>query len=217
MLSGVGAFIVTVVVFTSTVVYKPYGVPDSQMSLYKAKLARIEEIQRDNERAKITGKVAKVVCKKDVHDFGRVDPHTTMSYTFTIRNEGTAPLRLQAADTSCKCTLSDVENEWVEPNGETEVTLTYNAGSKAEAYRQYAVVRTNDPQRPELELVVKGSIKKMFGADVEEVVYQDVVGNDPVTRVFHLTSQVWPSLRSTRYSVRSKNRLGSYGRWTVMS
>ena len=41
-------------------------------------------------------------------DFGTMEPGQVKRHTFRVRNEGTAPLRLQAVTASCKCTLSIV-------------------------------------------------------------------------------------------------------------
>lgn len=103
------------------------------------------------------------------HDFGMLNAGSSARHTFEIRNEGDAPLVISAADTSCKCTLSETSANVVAPGSTAEVTLTWNTGASRKYYRQYAVVRTNDPNRKEIELVVCGQIQTLLGFSTEEL------------------------------------------------
>src|SRR5262245_54569687 len=48
-------------------------------------------------------------------DFGTQNPNSTARHDFTIRNTGTAPLKLRVGSTTCKCTVSDVKDKVVAP------------------------------------------------------------------------------------------------------
>ncbi len=98
-----------------------------------------------------------------------LDPGTSAKHVFVIRNAGNAPLAITAADTSCKCTLSETSADLIAPDSTAEVTLTWNTGSEREFYRQYAIIRTNDPQRREIELAVRGQIRTQLGFSTEEL------------------------------------------------
>ena len=92
------------------------------------------------------------------HDFGVMDLHAERSHDFVFRNLGDATLRLTAGDTSCSCTVSELDVNEVSPGGSTEVTVTWSANESLGPYRQTATIFTNDPARPRVELTVTGRV-----------------------------------------------------------
>lgn len=138
--------------------YEPYGVPRGLRSEYKAKIAEVKH-QAEIARAADSLIRPRLVVDEDHYEFGMLDPHSTNSHTFVVRNEGDAPLQLKVQKTSCKCTIGKLGSEIVAPGGETNVILTWNAGYKVDRYQQVATLRTNDPVRPKLELSVGGQIR----------------------------------------------------------
>ena len=48
------------------------------------------------------------------YDFGLMDPMTTGTYDFEIKNVGDAPLHLKLGPTSCKCTISGLSADKLE-------------------------------------------------------------------------------------------------------
>ncbi len=134
------------------------GVPRAKRAEYEL---RMEQIRLETER-KAKGQMfpsAKAVLTESSFDFGMLDPHTTASHTFEIRNEGKVDLLLKAGETSCKCTVGRLNSEVVAPLGSTQVTLEWNTGYQAEDYEQSAVVHTNDPAQPTIKLTVHGKVK----------------------------------------------------------
>ncbi len=89
--------------------------------------------------------------------------------------------------------MSTVEAEWVEPGKKTSITLTFNAGPKAEEYRQWALIRTNDPENREVELVVTGEIKATFAANVQELSFPNLKPNITAEKSVVVFSQTWPT------------------------
>ena len=59
----------------------------------------------------------RAVLVDPVHDVGKVDYGTEVEHTFSIRNEGDAPLELLSADSTCACAVLDYD-EKIDP-GET--------------------------------------------------------------------------------------------------
>ena len=84
---------------------------------------------------------------------------TEMSHRFVIRNEGAGPLQLTPGKTTCKCTVSNVERGPVPPGGSTEVVLTWRPIKPASQFQQTAVIHTNDPESPKIELSVSGRVE----------------------------------------------------------
>lgn len=155
--------------------YKPYGVPDLLREEWESKQAAVRALQSSRQSAAGNAMAATpqatpvAVIEETEHDFGMLDAGTSAQHTFVIRNEGDAPLAISAAGTSCKCTLSKTSAEIIAPGSSADVTLTWNTGTSRKSYRQYAVVRTNDPHRREIELAVCGQIQTLLGFSTEEM------------------------------------------------
>lgn len=155
--------------------YKPYGVPELLRAEWEAKQDAIRATRTTSqtvggvEAAGAAGPLPVAAIEETEHDFGMLDAGISARHTFEIRNEGNAPLAISAADTSCKCTLSEISAELIQPGFSAEVTLTWNTGGSRRFYRQYAIVRTNDPHRREIELAVRGQIQTRLGFSTEEL------------------------------------------------
>ncbi|MGI9473210.1 MAG: DUF1573 domain-containing protein, partial [Rubripirellula sp.] len=144
--------------FTLVVEYKPDGVPDSRREEYDAKIAELDLRDQLLKTTPAEERPIVVVTSKS-HDFGMIDPHTTASHKFEIRNKGQAPLALDVGSTSCKCTAGDLEDSLLQPGESTFINLTWNTGYQAEDYEQTAYLITNDPARKNIELKIRGEVR----------------------------------------------------------
>jgi hypothetical protein len=98
-----------------------------------------------------------VVVGSDTFNFGRMEQDTKGSHVFEIRNEGDAPLTLAKGSTTCKCTLSNLNDDRLEPGESAKVELEWNAVAD-ERFRHSATIRTNDPRHPYLTLTIQGRV-----------------------------------------------------------
>ena len=169
-----GLLSATIFGLTAVAKFKPYGVPDALRDKWDAKQEAIAaaEANRRAQRAAANGEKVELKANEKAplariphseHDFGLLDPGTSAEHTFVIENVGAAPLAIVMADTSCKCTLSETSKELVQPGESAEVTLTWKTGSEREFYRQFAIIRTNDPLHAEIELSVSGRVRTVLG------------------------------------------------------
>src|SRR6476620_4482600 len=71
--------------------------------------------------------VPRIVVDQAHYDFGSMQRGTSKSHEFVIRNVGNAPLKIRNGGTTCKCTLSKVEDESIPPGGSTMVKLEWTA------------------------------------------------------------------------------------------
>jgi hypothetical protein len=166
--------------------YKPYGVPDILRDEWDAKQAQIKAAEQARLASMQQAQSASTappdatsqavvptplaVVDQSEHDFGMLDPGISAKHTFVIANHGDSPLVLSAGETSCKCTLSEASTEVVAPGAQAEISLTWNTGTARQFYRQYALVKTNDPKHREIELAVSGTVRALLAFDSDEVV-----------------------------------------------
>ena len=137
------------------------GIPRRMLPTYKAKLAELED-QWAIADAAGRERNPLAVCDRPEFDFGLVDPHTTLTHTFLIRNDGDDVMTLDVADTTCKCTVASTTTAGVLPGGAGQVTLIWNTGYKSDTYDQTARVVTNDPRHRTIDLHIHGTVRADF-------------------------------------------------------
>ncbi|QDV61020.1 DUF1573 domain-containing protein [Crateriforma conspicua] len=143
---------------TLIVRYKPYGVPDHRRAEYEARVAALRQHEMDRKQNADTAQ-PKATVDATRHHFGMLDPHVTATHQFRVTNQGEAPLTLDVTDTTCKCTVGNVQQKLLMPGESTDVTLQWNTGYQAEHYEQTARIETNDPGRPTIKLTIEGTIR----------------------------------------------------------
>ncbi len=98
---------------------------------------------------------ARVSVQETVHDFGKVTEDQKLSHTFIIRNEGSAPLRIENVDPDCACTAADY-SQVIAPGEQGPLTLTIKPYSVIHGFKKETRVTFNDPEHPLLVFTLKG-------------------------------------------------------------
>ena len=132
----------------------------------------------------------KVRVEEATHDFGMMDPLTMGSHTFYLRNVGDQPMELQQGPTTCKCTLSNLNGNSVEPGGEARVVVQWNSGRDA-LYAHSATVYTNDPRKRVVTFSIRGKVRTLFRCEPPELVFSRVTPGQPATASAVVYSQSW--------------------------
>lgn len=94
---------------------------------------------------------------------------TTMSHKFPIRNAGTAPLKLEKAGSTCKCTVGELDKNVIMPGETTMINLEWRAVSVVAKFGQSATFRTNASEMPEFKLEVQGAVIDSFVLDPDSI------------------------------------------------
>lgn len=97
-----------------------------------------------------------VEVDETVHNFGRMAVNETSQHTFVVRNVGEGLLKLAKGPSSCTCTMGKLGESEVPPGGSAEITLEWEPPEATPSFGQSATIWTNDPEQPELSLVVEG-------------------------------------------------------------
>jgi hypothetical protein len=99
---------------------------------------------------------AKIVCKEVVHDFGTVYEDVKLTYTFEVQNAGGETLEILDVDPDCECTVPSYDRR-IPPGGQGKITLTIKPYSVLRKFRKETKIKVNDPDRPEVTLVLQGT------------------------------------------------------------
>lgn len=106
--------------------------------------------------------VPKAVVRNAALDGGEVDLGRTYDYSFTVANEGKAPLRLTLSKKSCYCSEVTVPAQEIPPGGEDKVAVRWKPipGSPT-SYLLAVEVATNDPAQALLRLEIRATLKPL--------------------------------------------------------
>ncbi len=184
LLAGVG--------LASIVVYKPYGVRDSQRAEYENILSDIR-LKAELSRSKVTSELPTAFVPEAVHVFGNMAPHSSDTHQFRIQNTGSGPLTLDVVGTSCKCATGRLTKGIVPPGESTELEVTWNTGQPGEEYDQTVLLKTNDPEHPQIELTIQGEVYAELVAP-EQVGFAKADLSDVVKSGFVIYSQLYKEL-----------------------
>ena len=93
------------------------------------------------------------------YNFGEMDRHAKGMHEFVFRNTGTAPIGLKKGQTTCKCTMNEMEDSELKPGESIAIKLSWEAKTGEADFSQSAeIVTTNYPAQPIVRLHVYGKI-----------------------------------------------------------
>ncbi|MEM1137872.1 MAG: DUF1573 domain-containing protein [Bacteroidota bacterium] len=101
----------------------------------------------------------KVTFDKLSHDFGKVSQKDKVSTTFTINNEGDAPLLIRKTKASCGCTATKPAKTELAPGESTTIDVTFSTGSYKGKQKKSLTVIVNDPNTPMTTLWIESDIQ----------------------------------------------------------
>jgi len=113
-------------------------------------------------------------------DFGVMEPGAEGKHAFVVRNVGTGPLELAVAGSTCKCTVGSLKDAKLEPGEQTEIDLTWVTKSAGEEFGQSAILKTNDPTRGELNLVIRGRVISSMTMVPRTFSFGEVESGEPI-------------------------------------
>jgi hypothetical protein len=91
------------------------------------------------------------------HDFGKIKQNDPAAVTFTVKNNGTAPLIMTAARSSCGCTVAEFTKEPIKPNDTGIIKATYNS-ARVGPFTKTVTVTYDGITSPDV-LTIKGNVE----------------------------------------------------------
>ncbi len=106
----------------------------------------------------------KAVVAESVIDVGKVPVGQLVEATFTIANQGTAPLSITQVQPACGCTVADYDKT-IAPGKTGAVRAKVDTTSMAGPIAKAVTVFTDDPANPRIVLTVKALVRPYLGLD----------------------------------------------------
>jgi hypothetical protein len=93
-------------------------------------------------------------------DFGKVSGGQILEHTFKLRNESKKTLNIKETNTSCGCTVSQVEKKTLLPEEETAITVKFDSRGHSGKVQQFVYVNTDNPDNPVLKFTIQADVWK---------------------------------------------------------
>jgi uncharacterized cupredoxin-like copper-binding protein len=122
-----------------------------------------------------------VVLNGETFDFGQMMRWGTLSHKFVFANQGDAALTLTKGASSCKCTIANFEGDEVvlQPGETASIELEWTAKTNASTFHQTAEIRTTDPGREIVQLVINGYVMESLRTEPPEANFGNVLSSEP--------------------------------------
>jgi len=101
-----------------------------------------------------------IVLEKDAHDFGEIDPGSKNKGEFKFTNEGDGILKIKKIQSTCGCTVPQLEKKTYLPGESGIIKLTYRSGQRSGTVRKKLYILSNDAKNPKLPFYIKAKITK---------------------------------------------------------
>ncbi len=122
-------------------------------------------------------------------DFGEVWQGMPAKCEFTVKNIGTAPLTVEVRS-GCGCTVATRPKSPLEPGETATFSTTYNTDTYTGPANKRVTVITNDPDRKEVLIPVRGNVKALFNTTPTNRINFQVLGEEEAqTQVMRLQSR----------------------------
>lgn len=99
----------------------------------------------------------KIVFEENVFNFDTIVQNGDGTHVFHFSNQGSVPLVISSAFSSCGCVVPEWPKEPISPNGQGEIKVKYNT-SKTGHFTKVIVVKSNDPASPKTILRINGVV-----------------------------------------------------------
>lgn len=102
------------------------------------------------------------------YDFGVLPQGSTTTHTFSLKNTGNKPLKIESVETTCGCTVATPTNTLIAPGEVGQIQVTFDSKGKAGEISRQVRIRTNDPKNPMNFLTIGGTVAPAEAIGKEE-------------------------------------------------
>ena len=110
-----------------------------------------------------------------------MDSQVDGKHVFLLSNVGSAPLTLTEGERGCKCTKFEISKTALQPGETTKVTMEWTAKTIDGLFRNHVTVKTNDPEKRVVDLVVTGRVTTAIKVLPPELDFTRVQAGQPAT------------------------------------
>ncbi|HBO46426.1 MAG TPA: hypothetical protein DD670_21355 [Planctomycetaceae bacterium] len=161
-------------------------------------------VPSEREETHVLTAVPRVEVDPSEHDFGVIDPGDACEWTFHLRNAGGSSLEITKGKESCKCVLDSIPLRVLEPGQSVPIRMTVRLRGREGEFVDSVAIRTNDPDKPTVDLVLRGTVRRYLAADPDTLAWQNLRRDKPITAEVLVYSQVWDEFTIERVDSSSR-------------
>ena len=92
------------------------------------------------------------------YDFGVLPQGSTTTHTFSVKNVGNKPLKIESVQSTCGCTVATSIHSLIAPGELGQIQVMFNSAGVMGDISKQLRVDTNDPKQPTRFLTIGGSV-----------------------------------------------------------
>jgi hypothetical protein len=153
----------------------------------------------------------KVLIDAVQHDFGTVERDRVVRHAFQFTNLGSATLHLKRGSTTCsRCTIAELTKSEVAPGETVDVIVQYEASRNKPIFRQIAVILTDDPEQPRVELTINGLVSSRYEIEPAAVIFSKVSATSETVGETTIYGYLCDEIRLVKYSLANEETAANF-------
>lgn len=133
-----------------------------------ANLPSVLNLDDNGEGARLT------IVDGPMYDFGTMSVGDSGEHLFEVRNDGKSNLTLKIGESTCKCTLGNLEQNNLAPGESTQVKLSWVVKTSQDRFSQQAQLLTNDPNLGMIPLTIIGRVIREYEFEPKALTFGSV-------------------------------------------
>lgn len=132
-----------------------------------AKASEAKESESKDAAQSING--PKILVTKDSHDFGEIGPGSNHTCTFTFRNIGNKTLKIDHVQSTCGCSVPQLDKKDYEPGESGTIEVKFHAPTVSGATAKQLYIVSNDPTNDRAKLELRAVVAVKVQTEPSEV------------------------------------------------
>jgi len=150
-------------------------------------VAAAQQKEKSKPAAKAAVAAPKIEIAPETKDAGLVPKGQVIETTFAVKNAGGSDLIISDARPGCGCTVASFDKV-IKPGSEGKIVTSVDTKSFSGPISKSLLVLSNDPERPQINLFIKATVKPFVDVLPQPYVRFAVVKGDTDTRDVILVS-----------------------------
>ncbi len=131
----------------------------------------------------------KIFFESEDIDLGKLVQGESKEFSFVVYNKGDAVLDITEVRPTCGCTSTGKNNFSLKPGQKSSIPFTFNTGNFSGEQHKSMSVRSNDPEKPTVNLHFRALIESMVNIDPSYISMSAPVIGNAVSQAFKITNQ----------------------------
>lgn len=179
-------FLVLTTILLAGALFLPSGCLEQNKASDKtvAPLAKPEPVSGGVKETKAdTNESPIITFEKEICDFGEIGPNTKNNCEFKFRNTGKSILKIKKVQTTCGCTVADLDKLEYAPGESGVIKVSYKAGSQPGQVTKYIYVYIDDEKTSKFQLTLQAKTVLKIKFEPEQMTISLKDGNVPDIKV----------------------------------